>query len=56
MPDFLRNKWLTNFLKLENLRGFKFHRPIMPIDVVDCKMRLFVGVDAAKENLMIQSS
>ena len=55
MPDFLRNKWLANFLKLESLRGIRFHRPILPVDAVDCKMRLFVGVDAAKENLTIGS-
>ena len=27
MPDVLRNKWLTNFHRLENLRGIRFHRP-----------------------------
>ena len=53
MPDFLRNKWLKNFLKLETLRGLKFHRPIMPADAIDTKMRLFIGADAAKENMMI---
>ena len=53
MPDNLRNKWLTNFLKLENLRGIKFHRPVLPVDAIDCSMRLFIGVDAAAENLMI---
>ena len=53
MPDNLRNKWLLNFQKLENLRGIKYHRPVLPIDAVNSKMRLFIGVDAAEEHLMI---
>ena len=53
MPSTLRNKWLDNFLKLERLRGIKFHRPVMPADALNCKMRLLVCVDAAKENLII---
>ena len=53
MPAILRNKWLENFLRLESIRGIKFHRPILPEDALDCNMRLFVGVDAAEEHLMI---
>lgn len=44
----LRNKWLENFWRLEKLRGLKFHRPIMPEDAVDTKLRLTTGGDAAK--------
>ena len=53
MSDKLRNKWLLNFIRLESLRGIKFHRPVIPSDAADCKMRLFIGVDAAEEHLMI---
>ena len=49
----LRNKWVENFMKLEKLRGLKFHRPIMPPNAVDSKLRLITGVDAALEALII---
>jgi hypothetical protein len=44
----LRNKWLTQFLLWEKLRGVQFSRAMMPIDAIDSKMRLIVAADAAK--------
>ena len=55
MPQDLRNKWLKNFLRLESMRGIKFHRPIMPIDAVDRRMYVKVLVDAAGEHIMLDS-
>lgn len=43
----LRNKWLENFWKVEQLRGIQFTRPRMPETAVSTKMRLITGVDAA---------
>ena len=53
MPSDLRNKWLTNFWKLEQLRGINFHRAVMPQNAVDTKMRIFTGVDAALDAMII---
>ena len=49
----LRNKWLQNFWKLEQLRGLNFHRAVMPENAVNTKMRLITGVDAALDALII---
>ena len=51
----LRAKWVLNFLDIERCRGMKFHRPRMPIDAIDTKMRLWVLVDASKELLAVWS-
>ena len=53
MPSDLRNKWLTNFWKLEQLRGINFHRAVMPQNAVDTKMRIITGVDAALDAMII---
>ena len=53
MSQNLRNKWIINFWKLEQLRGINFHRPIMPEDAVDTRMRLITATDASLEAIMI---
>ena len=53
MPSGVRNKWLENFWKFEQLRGIKFSRARMPHDALDQKMRLITSVDAAMEILMV---
>ena len=55
MNSDLRNKWLTNFWKLEQLRGMNFHRAVMPEHAVDTKMRLITGVDAALVAMILGS-
>ena len=44
----LRSRWVRNFLKIEELRGIKFNRAIMPPDAIDTKMNLITGRDSAK--------
>ena len=46
-------KWVRNFLDIERLKGIKFTRPRMPVDAIDCRMRLWVLVDATKELIVI---
>ena len=53
MPQNLRTKWLSNFWKIEQLRGIKVHRPRMPVNAKSSKMRLVTCVDAAEVSLMI---
>ena len=53
MPMDLRQKWCKNFWLIEQLRGLKFQRAIMPSNAVDTKLRLLTGVDAAKAGLMM---
>ena len=48
-----RFKWVRNFLDFEHLKGIKFTQPRMPMDAVDCRMRLWVLVAAAKELIVI---
>ena len=49
----LRQRWVRNFWVLEQLRGIKFSRAIMPTDAVNSKMRILTGVDASKTALMM---
>ena len=53
MPSDLRQKWVTNLWLVEQLRGMKFNRAVMPIDAVNCDMRLLTSVDAAKPSLIM---
>ena len=53
MPADLRQKWVKNFLLMEQLRGLKFTRAVMPADATDTRMRVLTGVDAAKEVLLM---
>ena len=53
MPNDLRKKWVKNFWLVEQLRGLKFTRAVMPADAVDAKLRVLTGVDAAKEALVM---
>ena len=40
-------------MDLEKVRGMKFTRPRMPVDAIDCRMRLWIFVDPAKELLVV---
>ena len=51
-PD-LRQRWVRNFWVLEQLRGLKFTRAVMPPEAINIKMRILTGVDAAKEALIM---
>ena len=53
MPADLRNKWLENFWRCEQLKGIKFTRARMPIDALDKKMKLITLVDAAKDVIIV---
>ena len=53
MEASLRNKWLDNFWKFEQLKGIKFSRARMPSDALDNKMRIITSVDAAQDILMV---
>ena len=55
VSDLLRNKWVSNFWKLEQLRGISFHRPIMPDSAVSPKMRVITCIDASLEAMMFGS-
>ena len=48
--------WVQNFLDVEKCKGIKFHRPRMPEDAINSKMRLWVLVDAAKELMSVWSA
>jgi len=53
MPPDLRQKWVKNFWLIEQLRGLKYERAVMPSDAVNTNMRLLSGVDAAQSVLMM---
>ena len=45
----LRNKWVQNFLLIEQLRGIRFTRARIPATALDTNMRLLTLVDAAEQ-------
>ena len=53
IPAGLRDKWLLEFLKLENLRGIGFDRPVMPREAINTDLRLIGLSDASKSVVMI---
>ena len=53
IPTDLRQRWVKNFWMIEQLRGLKYSRAVMPADAVNCDLRLLTGVDAAKDVLMM---
>ena len=53
IPSDLRNKWLLAFLRLENLRGIAFDRPVMPKEAISRDLRLIGLSDAAKPVIMV---
>ena len=53
MPSDLRQNWVRNFWLMEQLRGLKYTRAVMPSNAIDTKMRLLTGVDAAQEVLLM---
>ena len=44
----LQNKWLKEFIRIDNLRGISFTRPVMPINAINNKLRLIGLGDASK--------
>ena len=52
MPEELRNKWLSQFMLWETLRGLRFDRAVMPVDAVDKKLRLIMLCDASNTMLV----
>ena len=53
IPSALRDRWLLEFLRLENLRGIAFDRPIMPMNAINSDIRLIGLSDASKSNVML---
>ena len=53
MPLDLRQRWVSNFWLIEQLRGLKFTRAIMPAEAINSNMRLLTSVDAAKPSLIM---
>ena len=49
----LRSKWVSNFWKVEQLRGLRFQRAVMPLDAIDSNLRLLGAGDAALEAEMM---
>ena len=47
MDPSLQAKWLKEFLYIEKLKGFNLTRAKLPIDAVDCKLRVLSFGDAA---------
>ena len=48
-----RQKWVANFWTLENLRGLKFQRAVIPKDAISRKMRLMTFTDAARDLIVM---
>ena len=53
IPENLRSKWLTAFLRIESLKNIQFHRPVMPSNAVSMNLRLIGLSDAAKPIIMV---
>ena len=49
----IRNKWVKNFLMIEQLRGLKFTRARMPANALNTRMRIITLVDGARDLVMI---
>ena len=49
VPIPVRNKWVKNFLLIEQLRGLRYNRARIPETALDSKMRLITLVDAAEQ-------
>ena len=53
MPPDLRQAWIRNFWKWEQLRGLQFSRAVMPENALNSKMRLIAAVDMADESINV---
>ena len=53
VPPNIRNKWVLNFLLMEQMRGLRFTRARIPSTALDTKMRLITLVDAAEQVVMV---
>merc|ERR1712101_94093 len=49
----LRQRWVKRFHTLEQLRGLKFNRAVMPRDAISSKMNLIAAGDVTKEHVKI---
>ena len=53
VPADLRQKWIKNFLMLEQLRGLGFQRAMMPEDALNYRARAIALMDAALDICMM---
>ena len=53
VPTNVRNKWIQNFLLIEQMRGLRYTRARIPSTAVDTNMRLITLVDAAEQIIMV---
>ena len=53
VPTVMRNKWIQNFLLIEQMRGLRYTRARIPSTAMDTKMRLITLVDAAEQIVMV---
>ena len=49
VPSNIRNKWIQNFLLIEQMRGLRYTRARIPSTALDTIMRLITLVDAAEK-------
>ena len=53
VPQNLCGKWVKNLWKLEQLRGMKFHQPIIPGNAINCVLRPITAVDASLDAMIM---
>ena len=53
VPSNIRNKWIQNFLLIEQMRGLRYTRARIPSTALDTIMRLITLVDAAEKIVMV---
>ena len=53
VPSNIRNKWIQNFLLIEQMRGLRYARARIPSTALDTIMRLITLVDAAEQIVMV---
>ena len=53
VPLDIRKKWVQNFHKLEQLRGIKFQRAVMPMEALDGRMHMINAGDTAKHHIKV---
>ena len=53
VPQNLCGKWVKNRWKLEQLRGMKFHQPIIPGNAINCVLRPITAVDASLDAMIM---
>ena len=53
VPSNIRNKWIQNFLLIEQMRGLRYARARIPSTALDTIMRLITLVDAAEQIVIV---